>query len=139
MELPRFERWVPWAKRNDTTDSGKAGVYLLGRFEASPPEVVEPLSESVIYIGETCDQTLGKRWYQFNRSAFEKAGHSGGWTFSARYCENCVVEPVGWLYVAPLPVTIDEPHRSAFIRYVERRLIWEYVQKFNTLPPCNSK
>ena len=140
MDLPRFQRWVPWSERYDIRDSEKAGVYLLGRFAAPPPEGVEPLSESVIYIGETCDQTLAKRWYQFNRSAFEqKPGHSGGWTFSARYCGNCPVKPVGWLYVAPLPVTLDEPHRSAFIRHVERRLIWEYVQKFNALPPCNSK
>ena len=94
----------------------------------------------VIYIGETCDQNLAQRWYQFNRSAFEqKPGHSGGWTFSGLYCDNRIVEPVGWLYVAALPMTLQEPHSSAYIRFVERWLIWEYVQKFNALPACNSK
>jgi hypothetical protein len=140
MELPHFGPWTPWAARYDIKDWEQPGVYLLGKFDSRPQVDVEPISSSVIYIGETCDQNLAKRWYQFNRSAFEqKPGHSGGWTFSARYCNNCVTEPVFWLYVAALPVLLDDPHRSAYTRYVERWLIWQYVQKFNTLPACNSK
>jgi hypothetical protein len=95
------------------------------------PAVVDALDDRVIYIGETCDQTLEKRWYQFNRSGFEqKAGHSGGWTFASQYCNNQINMPCPWLYVAALPVLTEEPHRSAYIRMIERRLIWEHVQRF---------
>lgn len=79
------------------------------------------------------------RWYQFARSAFErKSGHSGGWSFSREFFDRQKTEP-SWLYVAALPVLLDEPRRSAWIRHVERQLIWEYVERFERLPVCNSK
>lgn len=140
MEMPRFRSWTPWAARNDIKDCDQPGVYLLARFDSTPPREVEPICGSVIYIGETCDQSLARRWRQFNRSAFEhRLGHSGGWTFSQRYCNSSIADPVSWLYVAALAVMLDEPQRSAYIRFVERWLIWEYVQRFGALPACNSK
>lgn len=138
--MPSFQQWAPWADKYRVEDRGCPGVYLLARFEAGPPARVDPLCPEVVYIGETCTQTLEARWYQFNKSAFEqKAGHSGGWTFAARFCQNKVMPPFPWLYVAPLPVRLGEPHCSAYIRFVERLLIWEHVQRFGKLPCCNSK
>ena len=137
MNAISFRPWTAWALRQDIEGCGQPGVYLLGMFPLNPPHEVDPLAAEIIYIGETCDQNLRKRWYQFNRSAFEqKFGHSGGLSFASRFCE--VREHTG-LHVAALPVARDEPHRSAYIRFVERRLIWDYVQKFNALPRCNSK
>ena len=140
MNTPPFLLWTPWANRYDSKDCDQPGVYVLARFDAAPPMTVEPISEPVIYIGETCDQNLAKRWYQFNRSAFErKEGHSGGWTFCDKYCASAVAQAVPWLYVAAMPVLMKEPHRSAYIRHVERLLIWQFVQAFGALPACNSK
>ena len=119
MNMPRFMPWTSWVTRYDIKDCERPGVYLLGKFDSQPPAEVDSISAPVIYIGETCDQNLAQRWYQFNRSAFEqKPGHSGGWTFSGLYCDNRIVEPVGWLYVAALPMTLQEPHSSAYIRFV---------------------
>lgn len=43
------------------------------------------------------------------------------------------------LFIAALPVRIEDPYRSAYIRYVERQLIWEYLQRFGEFPLCNQR
>jgi len=135
-----FEPWLHWDNRAETPNHDRPGVYVLARFDETPCTEVDPTAAEIIYIGETCSQTLADRWYQFGRSAFQqKSGHSGGWTFAATYCDNRVMPPPAWLYVAALPVALDEPHASAFIRYAERRLIWEFVQRHGIMTPCNSK
>src|SRR5262249_2851773 len=140
MKLPEFDSWTRWSDRDAMAGCERPGVYLLAKFESSPPRVVVPVISNIIYIGETCDQSLSKRWYQFNRSAFyQKGGHSGGWTFADKFCENRIVDPPSWLYVAPLPVFLEEPEQSAYIRFVERWLIWEFVKAFKARPICNSK
>lgn len=140
METVPIGPWIPWRDRFNIKNCDQPGVYLLGQFEGGAPEAVDADADAVIYIGETCDQTLAKRWYQFNRSAFlQKPGHSGGWTFAATFCENQVVEPFEWLYVAAYPVDMEEPKRSAHIRCVERLLLWTFVDRHNRLPRCNSK
>jgi hypothetical protein len=140
MTLPDFDNWTPWANRKAIKNCDRPGVYLLGQFPSPPPTSVDPVAENIVYVGETCDQSLLGRWYQFGRSAFErKNGHSGGWTFSDRFLASCVAEAPPWLYVATLPVFLDEPHQSTYIRFIERWLIWEYVQKFGARPICNSK
>src|SRR5262249_26335183 len=63
----------------------------------------------LVYIGITCDRTLKKRWYEFNRSAYErKNGHSEGWTFNSLYCGNEIAEAHPWLYVSCLPVRLED-------------------------------
>jgi len=137
-----FQAWTPWADRHSVHDCERPGVYLLGRFDEEPPAppvTVDPLDARVIYIGETCGQ-LRKRWRQFHRAAFEqKHGHSGGMTFAEQFCDNRIGAACPWLYVAALPVCMDEPHASAYIRFVERSLIWEHVQRHGRLPVCNRK
>ena len=140
MDPPDFREWVPWSDRHTIDGCDHPGVYILARFTAGCPATVDPLSSEVIYIGETCNQTLKKRWHQFNRSAFEqKPGHSGGQTFDTAFCDEPGASTDACLHVAACPVLIEEPHRSAFIRHTERRLIWEYVQQHGRLPLCNSK
>ena len=140
IETPNIGPWVPWRSRLDVEGCDLPGVYLLGQFTNGAPPQVDAGAPEVIYVGETCDQTLAKRWYQFNRSAFlQKSGHSGGWTFAAEFCQSQIVEPFDWLYVAAYPVDMDEPRRSAHIRFVERWLLWTFVDRHNRLPRCNSK
>jgi hypothetical protein len=79
---------------------------------------------------------LRKRWRQFNRAAFDELfGHSGGITYRRLFNDQGTA-----LYVAAFPVVnVGEPHRSNFIRYAERKLLWQFVQRWNVAPQCNSK
>ncbi len=130
-----FCRWTRWADRNTITRTDAPGVYILGRFHESPPSKVNPLDRRVIYIGETAQQNLHGRWRQFERSAFQgNFGHSGGRTYRDR-----VAKTPRYLYVSALPVTIDDPAASAYIRAVERLLIWAHVERYNAFPICNKK
>jgi len=131
-----FSRWCRWADRDGLPGVDAAGVYALACFNDEPPPTADVFDERVVYIGETCDKSLSGRLWQFNRSAFlQKNGHSGGWSFHSR-CAGRGEH----LHVAVFPVsTLHEPHRSAFIRHTERRLLWEYVLLRGRRPVCNSK
>lgn len=133
--LRDFTKWVPWKSRKEL-DLSLPGVYVLGRFEecaSDGPRMSVPL----VYIGETCGQSLRSRIGQFERSAFlSKAGHSGGLTFANTY--KSAPDP-SWLYISVLGVSLEEPRGSAYIRYVERALLWQYVQNHQSLPACNRK
>lgn len=74
--------WTLWLERDTIEGSGLPGVYLLAKFIGIPPTNVDPTDAAIVYVGETCGQTLLKRWYDFNRSALlEKPRHSGGWSY----------------------------------------------------------
>jgi len=143
MELSAFTPWTPWPQRKSIVpraDRQRPGVYALGRFDEGPPPTVDLLAPSILYFGETCDQWLIDRWNQFNRSAFsQKPGHSGGCTFAECFMDDQPGDPPPWLYVSVLPVALESPQAAAYIRYVERRLIWEYVQRHGRFPACNKK
>ncbi len=135
--LSNFSKWIHWKERNALEAIKSKGVYILKHFNQNMIPTNVTLEEPLIYIGETCDQNFRKRFNQFNRSAFSsRKGHSGACTFFSEYNLN---ETPQWLYLAILPVQYEEPKRSAYIRYVERYLIWEYVCCHNVLPICNSK
>jgi hypothetical protein len=138
MKIPEIEfgSWFKWKERQGIDNSDKHGVYRLSKFKTTPPQIIDPLDDNVIYFGETCNQSLEERWTQFDASAFQgKRGHSGGKTYRERYRDNGLD-----LYVAAMPVTITSEHlRSSFIRFAERKLILDYVIKWNRLPTCNHK
>jgi hypothetical protein len=131
-----FSAWIPWSKRKELARRDAAGVYALAVFESNPPEVTDVLDQSVVYLGETCNNGLRGRLDQFHRSAFQgKDGHSGGWTYRARFRDQGE-----HLYVSAFPVTeIAEPYRSSYIRYMERHILWHYVHRWGRRPQCNSK
>lgn len=134
--LAKFSTWTPWTDRAQLT-LDTAGIYMLARFDAALLDTNPSLSRNVIYVGETCGQTLAKRLRQFNRSGFlGKSGHSGGVTFASRFKCN---SDVPWLYVSIMGTDLNEPTSSAFIRYVERAILWEYVQIYGQYPVCNCK
>lgn len=135
MTLPNIEftPWCPWKQRSKIKNSKDPGVYMLAKFTIVPTGNVNPLDKNIIYFGETC-RSLKGRWDQFDRSAFQsKLGHSGGRNYRKFYGD------VGqYLYVAAMPVIIpDKILRSSFIRFVERKLILNYVIKHNMRPKCN--
>jgi hypothetical protein len=135
-----FRDWFPWKEMKGQLGLGDAGVYLLGNFPNELPRNVQPIDSRVIYVGETVNQSFTKRLRQFSHTAFQrKHGHSGGWRFSELFAGNRVSSPQHWLFVSILPVRMEGPCKSAYIRYVERWILWEYVQRFNDLPCCNRK
>ena len=133
----KLSPWKPWNQRDSIRNSDEyPGVYLLARFPDGPPRKVNMLSEDIVYVGETVDQTLCARWYQFNRSAFQnKFGHSGGKTY-----RSIIGGSSRSLFVSAFPVTYDsEIFNKAFIRYVERLLLYNFARQHGDFPKCNRK
>ncbi len=136
MESPQFSRWMRWDERGNYEEANSPGVYILAHLRNTPltSAPADPVASEVIYIGETTRNTLAGRWRQFDRTAFQgKAGHSGG-----RSYRELVGDAGEFLFVAAWPAKqLKEPHRLAFIKYLERELIWQYVQRWGRLPKCN--
>jgi len=135
--LKKFTPWTQWSSRKELNLSAP-GVYMLGRFAKSALPGTPSLLIPLVYIGETCGQSLGDRLYQFERSAFQnRLGHSGGATFASTF--KTQVSP-SWLYISVFAMPLlEEPECSAYIRYIERALLWKYVQNHAELPTCNRK
>ena len=131
-----FTDWIIWNKRNTQEIIDLPGVYLLAHFKTKPECAVNLSSENIIYVGETCTQNFKKRWNQFNNSAFKaKDGHSGGHTYRKNFADSGEN-----LYVSALPVErLKESIKPYYIRYIERKIIWEYILKWNKAPLCNNK
>ena len=138
MRLPKikFSKWVKWSERSKIDNSNFPGVYLLAKFKRVPKEHASPLDKNILYIGETCKNTLKGRWKQFNSSAcYNKDGHSGGFTYYKKYKGN-----VKDLFVSALPVmNLNEGLIHLFIRYTERKLLLNYGLRYGKQPECNRK
>lgn len=137
MSLPEieFSHWYLWKERNNIKNSKEPGVYMLAKLVTVPSGNANSLDNNIIYFGETC-RSLKGRWDQFDRSAFQsRPGHSGGRNYRKIYGD------IGqYLYVAAMPVTIaNKTLRSSFIRFLERKLILDFVVKHNRRPRCNLK
>ncbi|MFC1580079.1 hypothetical protein ACFL4N_04135 [Thermodesulfobacteriota bacterium] len=133
-----FSRWKQWGDRDSLNEAlNFPGIYLLAHYQRWQSGPAKPLTSRVVYIGETCKQTLKRRLNQFENSGFSgKPGHSGGRTYWKKFKGKTSAQ----LFVAVLPVKlINVDIRPYFIRYVERKLIWEYARKYNSPPLCNLK
>jgi len=132
----KFSDWVEWKSRSSLDNINFHGVYLLAHFHEEPPKQLLTDNKKIIYVGETCNRTLRERWNQFNQSAFTgNKGHSGGRTYFKTFCGQNKK-----LYVSAFLVNdFKNDLHPYFIRYVERKLIWEYSKKWCTSPICNRK
>lgn len=137
MHIPkvRFTPWVKWSKRNSLINKDYPGVYLLAHFNRIPSGRANPYTRQIVYIGETCG-SLKSRWKQFERTAFQgKEEHSGAITY-----RKVIGGRGNNLYVAAFPVdNLDKKIQPLFIRYIERKLIWNFVKKIDLTPKCNKK
>jgi len=117
-------------------------VYLLAEIDddSITPSVVDP---RIIYIGETTKQTLLERFVQFEEAA--RTGcenrHSGGKKYIARtkgelLAADCRLLPDDF-HISIMVTKLDEPQRSAYIRFVERAAIWYFVHANNRYPTYN--
>ena len=138
MEMPpiSFSEWLLWGERTKIGGADSPGVYILAKFDERPEGEADPKDGRIVYIGETCDNSLKGRWHQFDRSAFRsKDGHSGGWSYSETFKDAGED-----LFVAALPVPgLPESLRHLFIRYVERKLILEFALEHGAQPRLNRK
>jgi len=140
-----FSNWIHWDNRDELDEIQFPGIYLLAHFDCVPAGPTYPKDKNIIYNGETCN-TLKNRWRQFHRSAFEdKQGHSGGITYREHQRSKGKI-----LYVAAFPVSEIvyaslfpendiEKTRHLFIRFIERKLLWEYALEHGEAPECNRK
>lgn len=119
--------WLPWTSRGLLPPD--PGVYVIAK--GRPDEV--------IYVGKTWGGNgLRGRIVDFHRSATTGLkGHAGGVT----YYERFGIEVDDLFVAAHVPVTIrrDPEILYAYVHFVERRLIWEYVERVGRLPACNSE
>jgi threonine synthase len=127
--------WYRWDDAQDLPESRNPGVYLLAHFKTCPRSI-NTSDAKIIYIGETCGQTLRQRWKQFSNSAFKnKFGHSGGTTYAEKF-------PGGkrpHLFVAFATPIGEGTARSYHIRYLERKWLHDFVQEHGEPPHCNRK
>lgn len=138
----QFTPWTPWEHRERLAENLAChGVYVIAKNVPSPNPATKPtLRNELLYVGETCDQSLKQRLYQFHRSAFEKKpAHSGGTRMASDFekAYGHKLQPSG-LILAVLPVDRGEK-TSYFIRYVERAIIWQHVERFDAPPKFNLK
>ena len=139
MSFPKakFSQWYHWDNRGSMPNRKYPGVYLLARFKGRCPKIVNHRGKNVVYIGETCrkeGEGLLTRWRQFERAVKKnEKGHSGGLTYRKHFGGNFED-----LYVSAWPVTdIQGDRASSLIRCVERKLLWDYVERWERYPKCN--
>ena len=133
---PAFSTWIPWNNREDFNNLDGVGVYLLASFDRPPAGKASPNVREIIYVGETCLQNFRCRWRQFDNSAFRgKHGHSGGRTYA-----DVIGGKGANLFVAACCCSdLQANIRSFFVRYLERKLIWNYIARHGQPPKCNRK
>jgi hypothetical protein len=132
---PIFTPWAHWSERGTVRNAHLPGVYLLAHWEHGPPGSIDPQAKMIAYIGEVTDSSLLGRWQQFHRAAFEgKPGHSGG----LRY-RDIFGDEGEHLYVsAYAPESLSREMRPLYIRYLERKLVWEWALRWDGPPLCNA-
>jgi hypothetical protein len=132
----KYSKWTPWENRHSIKEARLPGVYLIARFKRPPSGKVNLTSKHIVYIGETCGNSLLGRWSQFNRSVFSnKRGHSGGRTYRELFGSDST-----GLYVCAVTVHgLNQILQSLYIRYLERKYIWGYSVKRGRAPICNRK
>lgn len=117
---------LPWTDRAALPN--EPGVYVIAK------------EGEVIYVGKTWGgEGLRGRIGDFHRSATTgMKGHAGGVTYFGKFG---AIDPAPMSVSVHVPVIIrrDSDVLYPYIQYVERRLIWEHVERHGRLPRCNSE
>jgi hypothetical protein len=130
--------WTPWAERESvySTDWGwehdhsleYGGVYVLGHFTKPPAASQQPhLDEEVIYIGMT-SRLRSRPRQQHNKIKNE---------YRKRFSDESLSDLYLALYAMIDCFHINEPC-AAFLAFYERKLIWQYAQRWGRLPILNT-
>lgn len=140
-----FYPWVNLTQKQDMNNySHESGVYMIAQSAVYPGDS-EISNKAIIYIGETTSQKLIRRINQFAVSAFnEKAGHSGGNTFRNKYMkvidgERVHTVPQHHIWISVCPIAPNNSYTSTYIKYLERKLLWDFSLTHGKLPELNKK
>jgi hypothetical protein len=135
-----FSKWIPLVEYRNLHTGWLPGIYVIAHSIRRPLQM-SIIDKRVVYIGETVDQSLSQRLYQLHCSMGGRGGHSGGTTLRAKGYHRKRL----WLSIRsfPLGYGLDDAFakhlRSAQIRYLERTLLYQYVQAGHAYPPGNTK
>ena len=93
----------------------------------------------IVYVGKTWGgDGLRGRLLDFHRSATTgQKGHAGSVTYHKRFGSS--VSDLRLAVHIPMAVRRDPEVLYTYILYVERRMIWEFVERAGLLPACNSE
>lgn len=136
-----FSEWISVAQYRELKTGWLPGVYVIAS-AVTHPTGMRVADDRVVYIGETVEQNLRKRLYQFHCSIGGKSRHSGGDTLRGKGYRS--MEGL-WVCIRSFPLGYgleDEfatSFRSAQIRHLERMLLYEYVITKRSYPCGNSK
>jgi hypothetical protein len=133
-----FSDWILLRQYTELQTRWLPGVYVIADC-ASRPARMSIVDRRVVYIGETVDQNLHKRLYQFNCSLKGRGGHAGGDTLKGRFRHK------SWLSIRSFPLgyglegEFADCLRSSQIRLLERTLLHEYIRANRIYPLGNKK
>ncbi len=131
--LTSFSNWFRWKERECIPDINLQGVYLIAKFKKVPKGSANAKNKYIIYIGETCKK-LSNRLIKFDNAAFRGGHkHSGGVRYKKTYKDKGAD-----LFVAVRVVEKRDLSHS-FIKYFERKLIYEYAIKYGKQPKLNKE
>ena len=139
MKVPEvnFSTWEKWQCRERLSeefdvpeDFGLLGVYLLASPQPSDQEL-HHLAHEVIYIGMSGHVT--KRLDKSHKTVRRYRLESGDDGAENLYFSLWPSEWSNWHQNSNIHQT-----RLAYIRYIERKLIWEYANKYGELPRLNN-
>jgi len=133
-----ISKWTPWAARDSAYGTDwewerdhrveYGGVYVLGHFSTPPTTNEKPhLNEGVIYIGKTSRLRTRPR-QQHGKIKNE---------YRTRFADDKLANLYLALYAMIGCFHMNVP-REAFLAYYERKLIWEYAQRWGHLPVLNA-
>ncbi len=135
-----FSRWISLDEFSRLKTGFLPGIYIIGHRVNSMGRL-DRLDKKIVYVGETVSQNLQKRLHQLNRALKGNSGHSGGTSLRK------LKIPASQLYFSIRSFTLSisgdrkkaEAGRSSLIRYLERKLLFEYVRSNGRYPKCNRK
>lgn len=142
IECEYTERWFEWRHIEERYDLSwgfpikSPGCYLYGFFKDSPPpKIVDPLSENIIYIGQS--SSISRNGMINRRSDFKSnikrdliRDYSGNSVLFKKHFDR---EDLKYVYQAYLPLA----QKKCKIR--EMKLFCEYYEKYDKLPILNYK
>lgn len=94
--------------------------------------------QNVVYVGRTWGAGgLRDRLRAFHRSATSGLkGHAGGLTYHGRFGSD--MSDVSVRVHLPIAINQADQFLRPYIDFAEKRVLWEHVQRWGRLPPCNS-
>lgn len=128
-----FCGWKPWSGRSVIPRKNLSGIYFIALSKRTLK-----ISESTTNSSPASEIPQAKHC-QIDFSSLiplrsVRPGHSGGNTFRMNLLETT---PLEYLWISACPVDMGAPYTTAYIKYLERKLLCEFVCTWGRYPECN--